>query len=136
MKALGSVGFVAGLLAWACAGGSRTYAPNDPAVAPVTSQIVAFLNEYSSYGPDVAYQQLAPEVQATCSRAGFAQAMRDAALPATLRRVKKVRFKDGQAVVDMTLITMKGDLDQTWTLNNTATVWKVLALPGLENCKS
>lgn len=136
MKALGSAAFVAGLLAWACAGGSRTYGPNDPVVAPVTSQIVAFLSEYSSYGPDVAYQMLAPEVQATCSREGFAQAMRNASLPATLRRVKKVRFKDGQAVVDMTLITMKGDLDQTWTLNSTAKVWKVLAMPGLENCKS
>ncbi len=128
-----SLGLVA--LAGACSSSnSTTVGPNDPSIVPVSSRIVAFLSAYGSYGAEKGYEFLSPDVQARCSREGFAEAMRGSNLPGTLRRIKWVKFRDGEAEVAMTLITQAGDVDQTWVLEASTRIWRIKEMPGLERC--
>ncbi len=123
------------VLAGACSSSNTTtVGPNDPSIVPVSSRIVAFLSAYGSYGADKGYEYLSPDVQARCSKERFAEAMRDSGLPGTLRRIKWVKFSDGEAQVAMTLITQAGDVDQTWILEASTRVWRIKEMPGLKQC--
>lgn len=137
MKPAGLAVLSAGLLALAAACSSSratTVSPNDPSVVPVSSRIVAFLSAYGSYGADKGYDFLSLDVQARCSKERFAEVMRGTNLPGTLRRIKEVKFRDGEAQVTMTLITRAGDVDQTWTLESSTKIWRIREMPGLEQC--
>lgn len=128
-----SLGLLA--LVGACSSSNTTtVGPNDPSIVPLSSRIVAFLSAYGSYGADKGYDFLSLDVQARCSKERFAEGMRGSNLPGALRRIKEVRFRDGEAEVAMTLITQAGDVDQTWVLESSTKIWRIKEMPGLEQC--